>query len=107
MSYTEEIGAKPLTAGQVAVNIDASTSLILPTHAQRTTKGGILQVNISVEAQSARWRYTTAPTTTNGVLVTAPGLITIRGEQAIKAFRIIGTVAGGSINYEFSVGDQA
>lgn len=113
MSYTEEIGGKPLgLAGQTNISITVAQFLILPTTPQRTIKGGILQVILSVEAQSARWRYAATAGVANataalGVLVSAPGVITLRGEQQISRFNIISTVAGGVINYEFSVGDSA
>jgi hypothetical protein len=57
---------------------------------------------LSLETQNARFRFTNAPTATNGVLLMAPGILTLRGKQ-INTFKIIGVAAGGIINYEFTL----
>jgi hypothetical protein len=103
-NYTVEVGAKPLLIGQYAVNIDTAISLTLPTTGQLTTHAGVMELFLSVETQNARFTLDgTSPTTTNGVLLTAPGFLTLRGQAIIAALKIIGVAAGGTINYGFTV----
>jgi hypothetical protein len=103
-NYTTEVGSKPLLIGQYGVSIDTAISLTLPTTAQLTTHAGILEVILSVETQNARFRLDgTAPTAAVGVLLTAPGVLTIRGYATINALKIIGVAAGGVINYAFTM----
>ena len=105
MNSVEEVGGRPIKGGEVAKGIDAATSLTLPTTAQRIGKGGVLQVMISVEAQSCRIRWDGVdPTAATGILLTV-GVYTFRGEALIKALRFISAVAGSLINYQFSLGD--
>lgn len=103
-TYTAEVGAKPLLIGQYAVNIDAVTTITMPTTAQLTTHAGVLELTLSVESQNARMTFDgTAPTATNGILLAAPGVLTIRGQASISALKIIGVAAGGKANYGFTV----
>jgi len=103
-NYTSEVGGKPVLIGQYNVGIDTAISLTLPTSLQGVSHAGILELFLSVETQSARITIDgSAPTTTSGVLLTAPGFFTMRGYANISALKIIGVAAGGIINYGFSV----
>lgn len=107
MTPVEEIGGMPIQGGEVAKSVDAVTALTLPTTAQRIGRGGVLQVMISIEAQSCRIRWDgTNPTAANGILLTS-GIYTFRGERLIRALRFISAVAGCLINYQFSLGDNS
>ena len=103
---TEEVGGIPLAAtSTVHIAIDSAVSLVLPTTAQRKPKTGVLTCYLSVEVKDGRFTVDgTTPTTANGVLLTAPTFITLRGETLITAFKIIGVAAGGFINYGYSAG---
>ncbi len=103
-NYTVEVGAKPLLIGQYNVGIDTAISLTLPTTAQLVTHGGVLELILSVETQNARVRFDGGtPTASVGILLAAPGVLTVRGQGTIAALQIIGVAAGGFINYGFSV----
>jgi hypothetical protein len=102
-NYSVEVGSKPALIGQYVVSIDTSTAITLPTSAQGVTHAGVLELILSVETQDARLKFDgTAPAAGSGILLKAPGLITIRGAATISAIRIIGVAAGGVINYGFT-----
>jgi hypothetical protein len=86
------------------VSIDAAAGLTLPTTAQ-LARGGVLELILSVDTQNARITTDgTTPTATNGILLTAgSGPLIIRGALTIAALKIIGVVAGGKINYNFTI----
>lgn len=101
---TSEVGSRPLPIGQYAVSINTAISLTLPTSAQLISRGGIMELVLSLETQNARVTFDgSVPTTTNGVLLTAPGTLTVRGQAMISALKIVGVANGGVINYTFTV----
>jgi len=115
MVGTEEVGGLPCTvAGGRGVVIDTAQSITVPTGVQRPKKAGIMTCVISVEG-TVTFRYTysnTAPTAAVGLLgaaptASAPITITIRGEQLIAAFKIIGTATGNTMSYDFFFGATA
>lgn len=106
------IGQRPTGGGVlVPTNIDAVSSLTLPTTAQRG-KGGVLSAYIQVEAQAARWSVNgTNPSAANGMLLapttaTVQNTLIITGEEALSAFRIISATAGSLITYQFFKADN-
>ena len=107
MIRSEEVGGIPInTAGATNVVITAATFLVLPTAAQRKSKIGVLQCTVTFETQSARCLWNgVAPTITTGLLLTAPATLILRGERLIAAAQFISVVAGGVMNYQFTVGD--
>lgn len=108
MLSTAEVGVRPCTIGQYNVNIDAATTLTVPTAAQRAPNSGVLWCVISVEGTAGirvRWDGVN-PTTTVGLLYPAPAagaptIITLVGDRMIAAFRIIGAAAGNTMSYSF------
>lgn len=109
------VGLRPIAAAGATtpVNIDAATALVLPTTAQRRDSAGVLECTIVVTG-TVTSRYTTngvVPTAAVGLLLAAPSAtvpvsLTLRGEELIAAFRIIGTAAGNAIAYQFAVLDN-
>ncbi|HEX9137152.1 MAG TPA: hypothetical protein VF905_09445 [Nitrospirota bacterium] len=109
-------GGRPLsgttteaTAAVTPIGIDTAKAIVLPT---RNVHGGVLECQVSVEGTVTFRVRTDAvnPTTTVGQLypaptATIPVIITLRGEELISKFRIIGTAAGDSITYTFTVSD--
>ena len=106
MIPTEEIGGVPLPTGSYNIGIDTVKTITMPSTAQRAKFGSIMELLLSVEIQNARITMDgSTPSTVNGVLLVAPGVLTVRGETQIAAMKIIGVAAGGIINYTFTVGE--
>ena len=112
-TQTEEVGGAGLPAEQYNVSINAATSLVLPTGLQRAPitnptgrkYAGVLQCELALEGQNARYTVSgTNPTTTNGIFIAAPAFITLRGEERCASFKIIGVVGGATISYNWSIG---
>ena len=109
-----EVGLRPIVTAGVTTpaSINASYTLVKPTTAQRLTSPGTMYCFITMEGTITA-RYTTngvTPTTTVGNLLpaataTIPTTLTLRGEELITAFRIIGTANGATITYWFAIGD--
>jgi 3D (Asp-Asp-Asp) domain-containing protein len=101
---TTSVGVRPFQVAGVTTpaSINASTSLTLPTTAQRL-KCDFIEATVVTEGTSSS-RYTfngVTPTAAVGHLLPIGGQITIVGEDAITAFKIIGTAAGNTITYFF------
>ena len=102
------IGWRPnATAGVTTpVTVNASTSLTMPTTAQRL-RGFTMMCIVSLETQQARWTTNgVIPTAAIGMLMQPNSLITLMGEDEIAAFRIISVTAGAQITYQFSTADD-
>lgn len=106
--YSYEPGRKP-AGGAVVVpaSIDAATQLTVP-----SSGGGLLECTVVMEGTvTARYRIDgTNPTSANGHLLpaptaTAPVTLLLRGKEMCDGFRIIGTAAGNTITYFFTVID--
>lgn len=111
-SNVSQVGLRAVGGGLTTPTaIAASTALVLPTAAQRG-EGGVLQAVIQVEVQSARWTTNgVTPTAAIGMLLapasaTVGTSITIVGEDALAAFRIIQAVAGSLVTYQFYKADN-
>lgn len=110
----ESVGLRPIVAAGTTTpaSINASTTITLPTAAQRANKMGVLECYMVIEGTSTS-RYTfngVVPTAAIGLLLPAPSAtspvtLTIIGEDLIAAFKIIGTAAGNTITYNFSSRD--
>ncbi len=106
---TMEAGRRAVqTAGATTVvSINASTTLTVPTTAQRGNPStGILECVVSLELGSARWTTNgVTPTAAIGMLLQPNTYLTLHGESSITNFRIIGTAAGFVITYQFYYAD--
>ncbi len=91
----------PGVGATTPVSIDTATALILPTSAQRGF-GGLLSCVVTLQGKPARWTTNgTTPTASVGMLLNPTKTITLQGDASISAFRIIGTVAGAKITYQY------
>lgn len=98
------VGVRPfqVAGATTPVAIDTIVSVTLPTTAQRL-KCDFMECVVVTEGTSPS-RYTfngVAATASVGHLLPAGAQITIVGEDAITAFKIIGTAAGNKITYYF------
>lgn len=110
------------TTAVTPINIDTVKTIVLPAKPTSNTRGnltkallnGTLVCVVSVEGTSVA-RFTVngvVPTTLVGELIpaptaTAPSKITLRGQDVISSFQIIGGAAGDSITYQFYISDVA
>jgi hypothetical protein len=104
--------AIPVAGVTTPVSINASTTITLPTGAQRIKLQGTLECYLTIEG-TVTSRYTfngTVPTAAIGQLLpaptaTTPVTLTIIGEDIISNFKIIGTASGNTITYQFGSRD--
>ena len=108
--YSYEPGRRPVgTSVVVPASIDSAVALTVPAS---TVTSGILECTVVLEGTvTARYRTDgTNPTTANGHLLpaptaTSPVTLLLRGREMVEGFRIIGTAAGDTITYFFTVID--
>src|ERR1700687_4558988 len=90
---TQEAGRVAVQAAGVTtpLAIAASTTIVLPTTAQRPKPSvGILECVLSLEVASARWTTNgVTPTAAIGMLLQPNTYLTLHGENSISSFKII------------------